>query len=52
MTNVINKSLQIIFNEFESGITKEDKNEVLGSGDLKYHLGTEETLTINDKKVK
>lgn len=36
LTNIIGKSYESIFNEFEDD---KDKNSIQGSGDVKYHLG-------------
>ncbi len=36
LTNIIGKSYESIFNEFED---VKDKNSIQGSGDVKYHLG-------------
>ena len=41
LTNIAGKSYAQIFNEFEGN----DPNAVQGSGDVKYHLGTEGTYT-------
>ncbi len=45
LANIIGKSLQAIFSEFED-ITDEDSAQ--GSGDVKYHLGASGTYTTSD----
>src|SRR5690625_7638264 len=42
LANISGKSYVQIFNEFEAN---EDPRSVQGSGDVKYHLGTEGTYT-------
>jgi 2-oxoglutarate dehydrogenase E1 component len=43
LANIIGKSAQKIFTEFED--IRVDPNSVLGSGDVKYHLGDRGTIT-------
>jgi 2-oxoglutarate decarboxylase len=45
LTNIAGKSYSQIFREFEG---KQDPRSVQGSGDVKYHLGTEGTFTAED----
>ena len=45
LTNIAGKSYGQIFREFEGTLDLED---VQGSGDVKYHLGTEGTFTAPD----
>ena len=45
LANIAGKSYGQIFREFEG---KQDPNSVQGSGDVKYHLGTEGTFTAED----
>lgn len=49
LANVMNKTYEHIFNEFE-GISDPDLK--LGSGDVKYHLGySSQVNTLDDKKI-
>ena len=50
MANVVQKPFKAIFSEFGGASFKPD--EVQGSGDVKYHLGTAATLTVSNAKVK
>ncbi|WP_058234277.1 multifunctional oxoglutarate decarboxylase/oxoglutarate dehydrogenase thiamine pyrophosphate-binding subunit/dihydrolipoyllysine-residue succinyltransferase subunit [Devriesea agamarum] len=45
LSNLAGKSYRQIFQEFEGN---QDPKTVLGSGDVKYHLGTEGTYTATD----
>ena len=45
LANIVGKSYGQIFREFEGTI---DPRRVQGSGDVKYHLGTEGTFTADD----
>jgi 2-oxoglutarate decarboxylase len=45
LANIAGKSYGQIFREFEG---KQDPRSVQGSGDVKYHLGTEGTFTGED----
>ncbi len=45
LANIAGKSYGQIFNEFEG---KQDPKSVQGSGDVKYHLGTEGTFTSDE----
>ncbi len=49
LAHVMQKPLAAIFHEFQGGAVAPD--EVGGSGDVKYHLGTSTDRTINDKPV-
>ncbi|MFB9375464.1 multifunctional oxoglutarate decarboxylase/oxoglutarate dehydrogenase thiamine pyrophosphate-binding subunit/dihydrolipoyllysine-residue succinyltransferase subunit [Kineococcus gynurae] len=45
LTNIAGKSYEQVFREFDG---KQDPRTVQGSGDVKYHLGTEGTFTGED----
>ncbi|MFC3059170.1 2-oxoglutarate dehydrogenase E1 component [Paenirhodobacter populi] len=49
LTNVLGKPYRAIFNEFQGGSYKPD--EVEGSGDVKYHLGTSSDRTFDGNTV-
>ena len=49
LANVMKKPYRAIFNEFQGGSYKPD--EVQGSGDVKYHLGTSTTREFDGNKV-
>ncbi len=50
LVNIMGKSYKQVFSEFEGNI---DPDSSQGSGDLKYHLGTEGTFETGDgKKIK
>jgi len=49
MANIIRKPFAAIFAEFAGASFKPD--DVQGSGDVKYHLGTATTLTISGQEV-
>lgn len=49
LANVLGKEYEKIFNEFVFGTNSD--NEFNVSGDVKYHLGVSDDITINDKKV-
>jgi 2-oxoglutarate dehydrogenase E1 component len=51
LVNILGKTYEDVFNEFE-GTAPEDKDFELGDGDVKYHLGFENTIeTPEGKKV-
>jgi len=55
LANVLRKPLEAIFHEFSGGTPLESKTETgyIGSGDVKYHLGTSyDRLTRNGKKIR
>lgn len=50
LANILQKTYQQIFNEFEGNVTEEDIT--MGSGDVKYHVGFRSDITtMNGKKV-
>ena len=49
LANVMGKPFQAIFAEFQSGTTHPD--DVLGSGDVKYHLGVSSDRVFNGRSV-
>ena len=49
LSNVMGKSFTAIFAEFQGQASTPD--DVLGSGDVKYHLGTSSDREFEDKKV-
>ncbi|HEY0214679.1 MAG TPA: 2-oxoglutarate dehydrogenase E1 component [Paenirhodobacter sp.] len=49
LTNVMGKPYRAIFNEFQGGSFK--PNDVDGSGDVKYHLGTSSDRTFDGNTV-
>ncbi len=49
LANIMGKPYQAIFSEFQGQSYKPD--QVQGSGDVKYHLGTSTDRTFNGKKV-
>uniref|UniRef100_UPI0035AF979F 2-oxoglutarate dehydrogenase E1 component n=1 Tax=Paenirhodobacter enshiensis TaxID=1105367 RepID=UPI0035AF979F len=49
LTNVMGKPFRAIFNEFQGGSYKPD--DVDGSGDVKYHLGTSSDRTFDGNTV-
>ncbi|WP_455477025.1 2-oxoglutarate dehydrogenase E1 component [Bartonella sp. B41] len=49
LSQVLSKPHRAIFHEFKGGSYKPD--DVEGSGDVKYHLGTSSDLEFNGKKV-
>ena len=49
LTNVMGKSFTAMFSEFQGTPAKPD--DVQGSGDVKYHLGTSSDREFNGKKV-
>lgn len=53
MANIMGKPLEHLFNEFQidTAAGKELCESVLGSGDVKYHLGTSTDRSIGDKSV-
>jgi 2-oxoglutarate dehydrogenase E1 component len=44
LANVMNKPVELIFNEFQSNLGPDDE----GSGDVKYHLGMSSDVTFDD----
>jgi len=48
LANVMGKPYAAIFSEFQGGAVQDD---VLGSGDVKYHLGTSTDREINGRRV-
>ncbi len=48
LANVMGKPYAAIFSEFQGGAVQDD---VLGSGDVKYHLGTSTDRQIGDRRV-
>merc|ERR1712137_1015078 len=53
MANIMGKPLEQLFNEFQIDTQqgKDMADNVLGSGDVKYHLGTSNDIEIGDKKI-
>ncbi|SDH24553.1 2-oxoglutarate dehydrogenase E1 component [Roseospirillum parvum] len=49
LANVMHKPFQAIFSEFEGNTSSPD--DVQGSGDVKYHLGTSADRTFDDKTI-
>jgi len=49
LANVMGKPFQAIFSEFQGGSSHPD--DVLGSGDVKYHLGTSSDRVFDGRKV-
>ncbi len=49
LANIMNKPLQTIFAEFQGIVSRPD--EIGGSGDVKYHLGTSSDREIEGKRV-
>jgi 2-oxoglutarate dehydrogenase E1 component len=49
LANVMGKPFQAIFSEFQSGTTHPDN--VLGSGDVKYHLGTSSDRVFDGRSI-
>ncbi|WP_160123141.1 2-oxoglutarate dehydrogenase E1 component [Rhodovarius lipocyclicus] len=49
LVNVVKKSFTKVFSEFKGASYKPD--DVQGSGDVKYHLGTSTDVEINGRKV-
>ena len=49
LANVMGKPFQAIFSEFQSGTVHPD--DVLGSGDVKYHLGTSSDRVFDGRSV-
>ncbi len=49
LANVMGKPFQAIFSEFQGGTTHPD--DVLGSGDVKYHLGTSADRVFDGRTV-
>jgi 2-oxoglutarate dehydrogenase E1 component len=49
LVNIVKKPLVALFSEFGGASAKPE--DVQGSGDVKYHLGTSTDLVINGKKV-
>lgn len=50
LSNILKKSLYQIFSEFRENNFTETEKEF--SGDVKYHLGLTNNLTLNNKKIK
>ena len=53
MANIMGKPLEQLFNEFQIDTPQGQElcESVLGSGDVKYHLGTSNDRKIGDKTV-
>jgi len=49
LANVMSKPFQAIFHEFQGGQTRPD--DVMGSGDVKYHLGSSSDRIFDGKSV-
>jgi 2-oxoglutarate dehydrogenase E1 component len=49
LTNIVNKPYVAILSEFQGNATRPD--DVQGSGDVKYHLGTSADRTFDDREV-
>ena len=49
LTNVMGKPFQAVFSEFQGGFAHPD--DVLGSGDVKYHLGTSSDRVFDGRTV-
>ncbi len=49
LANVMGKPFQAVFSEFQGGSSHPD--DVLGSGDVKYHLGTSADRVFDGRKV-
>ena len=49
LTNVVKKPFAAVFSEFQGGVAMPE--DVLGSGDVKYHLGTTTTRNIYGSNV-
>lgn len=50
LTNILGKTYEQVFDEFEGRVSEEQ--ETMGSGDVKYHVGFRSDITtVNDKKV-
>ncbi len=48
LANILNKSYEAIFSEFEGNL---DPETIYGSGDVKYHLGATSTYSTKDKST-
>ena len=49
LTNVVNKPMELIINEFQgifADTATADDDDWSGSGDVKYHLGTSDDLSL------
>ena len=51
MANIMGKPLEQLFSEFQMDSDKALSDSVLGSGDVKYHLGTSHNVQVGDKTV-